>query len=254
MMQKNAMIYNELKELNSPLAAISNANVFTVPGGYFDALSSDIMQGIHNEYLIEDLAIPDLDIKVPEGYFEGLADTIMSKIKLEEAVSTEDYGLLAGMRQKNVFTVPDGYFDTLPENILRKLVHEPAKIIEMKPRSSFFKYAIAACITGVIGLSLFSIFDKKEGVEQIVFTKADDNIFKKAYEILKNNDIDKEMESLGDDEITGYLQNSGEDINVALVASLSDEKTLPDEDAYFTDEKALDNFLNQQNIPAPGNN
>ncbi|MFT3909078.1 MAG: hypothetical protein QM737_06590 [Ferruginibacter sp.] len=253
MMQKNEMIYNELKELNSPLADISNRNVFTVPDGYFDALAAGILHGIHNQSAIDELEIPPLDLKVPVGYFEGLADTIMSKIKKEEADSSlenEYPSLLEPVRHMNVFKVPAGYFENLAENILVK-VPVQAKVITMKQRPSVFKYAIAACISGMIGLSLFSLFDQKNGIEKPASGSSElilVNIFDKANEIIKNDSFDKMMESLGDDEIEGYLKNDGEDINAALVASLTDEKTLPSEDDYFTDDKALENFLTEQNI------
>lgn len=248
-MRKNVMIYNELKELNSPLADISNKNVFTVPEGYFDSLPADILHGIKAQYTMEDLDIPALDMKVPENYFDGLANEIMSKIKANEippALEETYPGWLISLRHKNVFKVPDGYFDSLAENIVSKIEKQPAKVIELKPRSSFFKYAVAATITGLIGLSLFSILDKRS--ENNITANVTFNITDKAKEILKNNSFDNMMDALNEDEIISYLKSEGDDVNAALVASLTDEKSLPSEDMYFTDEKTLDNFLVDQHI------
>jgi hypothetical protein len=258
-MQKNDAIYDELKELKSSLAGIPKTNVFTVPDGYFNSLSSDILEGINNEYAIENLDIPVTGMKVPEGYFEGLADSILNKIKTAAVGEEEEASvLLAPVRHINVFRVPNGYFDTLASSILDKLPRSTAKVVEMKIRSSFFKYAIAACLTGVLGLSLFSIFDKKAGIENtataLVLIDDTKDILETANGILKNNTFDQTMESLGDEEIVGYLQKNGEDVNAALVASVTDEKSLPSEDAYFIDGNTLDNFLNEQHIVQISNN
>jgi len=251
-MHKNVTIYNELKELNSWLADISNINVFTVPDGYFSSLSSDMLHIVKDQNTINELDIPVLDMKVPDGYFDGLADVIMGKIKLEEAGNLSEPAFLPALTRKNVFSVPEGYFEGLAENILMKLPQQPAKLVAMKPRASFFKYALAAAITGVLGFSLFSVFNKKTGTETM--SQQTSTVIDIAKGILKNNSFDKEMDALADDDIINYLKNDGEDINTALVASLTDEKTLPNEDAYFTDEKALDNFLNEQHIVQAGNN
>ncbi|MEO8771527.1 MAG: hypothetical protein ABI402_15635 [Ferruginibacter sp.] len=252
-MQKNVTIHNELKELNSPLADISNINVYTVPDGYFASLSSHILHILHDQSGIDELDIPHLDMEIPDGYFDGLADAIMIKIKLEDADALEEYpAFLTSLQHKNVFKVPDGYFDSLSEEIVGKLPMQPAKVIEMKPRPAIFRYAVAAGITGILGLSLFSFFDNKTTKENI--SQSSSTMFAQAAEILKNNSFDKTMEALGDDEIVNYLKNDGEDVNAALVASVTDEKTLPEEDAYFIDEKTLDNFLIEQNVVQSSNN
>ena len=42
--------------------------------------------------------------------------------------------------------------------------------------------------------------------------------------------LDQVMNSVTDEEITQYLQSNGQDVNTALMASLSDETELPDAD------------------------
>ncbi|MBC7537119.1 MAG: hypothetical protein H7258_15620 [Ferruginibacter sp.] len=261
-MQKSPSIYNELKELNSPLADIPATNVFTVPEGYFDVLSLDIMQAI-NEYRIEELNIPALERNVPEGYFDTLADEVLRKIRRSDTAPAmeEEDGFLASVRKINVFTVPENYFEGLATGIVAQVSpKQPARVIAMTNRFSIFKYAVAAGITGIIGLSLFTQFDKKTAAElvaQVTLIPANQDqseLIKNAGEIIRNDSFDKTLEALGDEEIVGYLKNNGEDINAAMVASVTDEKTLPNEDAYFTDEKTLDNFLNEQHIVQISNN
>ena len=261
-MQKNAAIYEELKELNSPLADIPITNVFTVPDGYFDALSLDILQAL-SEYRIDEMNIPVLERKAPEGYFDKLAEDVMHKIKMSETVPAieEAPASVASVRNINVFTVPENYFEGLAAGIVARVApKQPARVIPMTSRSSIFKYAVAAGITGIIGLSLFTQFDKKTDsmiVAQVTSIPANQDqseVIKYAGEIIRNDSFDKTLEALGDEEIVGYLTNNGEDINAAMVASVTDEKTLPNEDAYFTDEKTLDNFLSEQHIVQISNN
>ncbi len=225
-MPDNTTIQNELKELNSLLADISNGNVYSVPDGYFDVLSFDILLTVKQ---------PTKQVEVagtlPTGYFEGLSGSIMKKIKAE---MTDDEGsvLLKGLKDINVYSVPVGYFDDLASGIIEKL-HQPAKVVVMQKRSSFFKYAAAAVITGLMGLSVISVFDKKERADSI----------KISHEVAFN--FDEAFSTLTDADIVNYLQKEGQDVNAALVASVSDDKSLPDQEDYLTDENTLDNLLNQ---------
>ena len=106
---------------------------------------------------------------------------------------------------------------------------------------------------GLIGLSLFSVFDERSD-DIIQTTNTSLAVSDGANKILEDQNFDKMMESLGDDEILSYLKNNGEDVNAALVASVSEDKILPSEDAYYLDENALDNLLNELNINKTGNN
>ena len=117
-MQPDFTINNELKELNSLLVNIPRTNVFTVPDGYFDSLSVDIIHGINDELLINDLIIPGLEEDIPEGYFEGLADSIFNKIQLEENDGEQRAtALRSAIGTGNVFSVPDDYFNGLAASI-----------------------------------------------------------------------------------------------------------------------------------------
>ena len=243
-MQKNVDIYNELKKFDSLLADVPTTNVFTVPGDYFTMISVDVLHTIHTENNINETNEPGLNMKVPEGYFNELPDVIMQKIR-SSASETEGPALPEYIRKQNIFTVPAGYFENLAAEIADTISPKVAKVVTMKSRSAFFNYAVAAGISGIIGLSLFNVFNEKSSVEIMPSTSV---IMAQAGQILKNNDFDKVMESVGDDEIVSYLEKNGENVNEALVASVTDEKTLPNEDEYYMDDKALDNFLTDMNI------
>ena len=271
-MHSNLTIQNELKELNSILAGISNTIVYTVPNGYFEAMIKDILHMIRQETVITPNAA------VPEGYFEGLADVIMNKIKNGSALEVEESSLLLSLKTSNTYCVPPGYFDSLPDAVMNKinteaevegsdLLHpakkinpysipngyfdalagnivnqlpQPAKVIVMQKRSSFFNYAAAAVITGILGLSVISIVDKRQQEEILPVT----TVLADAKPI----SFDEALSTVSDADIEAYLQKSGEDVNAALVASASEDKNLPDQVDYLTDDKTLDNLLNELNI------
>jgi len=229
-MHSNNTIQNELKELNSILAGISNQNVYTVPDGYFDVLSHDILLAVQPKNTQS-----GNDTNLPAGYFEGLADTIMGKIKAAE-INEAESALLTGLKNINVYRTPSGYFDNLATDIITKLP-QPAKVVVMKKRSSFFNYAAAAVITGIIGLSVISVFNKKESSYSIQDNTETASIDPK--------NIDEAFSTLTDADIVNYLQKDGQDVNAALVASITDDKNLPDQVDYLTDDKTLDNLLNE---------
>ena len=232
-MHSNDTIQNELKELNSILAGISNENVYTVPMGYFEVLSYDILLGIKEQIT----AVADKST-VPAGYFDGLADTILGKIRTG---IDDETGLLAGLKGINVYRVPQGYFDDLAISIVNKL-QQPAKVVVMERRSSFFRYAAAAVITGMMGLSVISVFDKNEKNGSI----------QSGTEMAFN--FDEALSTVTDADIVSYLQKDGQDVNAALVASVTDDKNLPDQVDYLTDDKTLDNLLDELKASEPTNN
>ena len=271
-MHGNLTIQNELKELNSILAGIPNTNIYTVPNGYFEAMVQDILNTLQQG------SVSTMNAAVPEGYFDGLADGIMNKIKnglaledgesplllllktiptysipqsyfdsLTDAVMSkinteaevEGSELLYSVKGINPYSIPNGYFEALAGNIVNKLP-QPAKVIVMRTRSSFFNYAAAAVITGILGLSIVSIVDKRQQEEILPLT----NSVVKAKQI----NVDEALTSVSDDDIVAYLQKSGEDVNAALVASASEDRNLPEQVDYLTDDKTLDNLLNELNI------
>jgi len=66
--------------------------------------------------------------------------------------------------------------------------------------------------------------------------------------IAKNNSFDTELDKLTDEDIVKYLSNSSTDADVALIVNAVDENELPTQEDYLTDEKALDNFLDNVNL------
>ena len=250
-MYSNKGILNELKGIGPALIPLQKVNVFTVPAGYFEQFP-DVLLGEINEpeYMLLPLeALNTMD--VPAGYFDSLAGNILAKIKGSQLQTTAEElkelsPALSATGNDNVFTVPAGYFRDLPEIILGR-VSTPAKVISMRTRSSFIKYAVAAVITGLLGLSLFSVFNKKDTLNPTssAFTAS---VNDDAKNIILAGSFDKVLETVSDDEIVGYLKNNGQDVKAALVASAIDSKELPAEDEYITNDNTLNNFLDKLNI------
>jgi hypothetical protein len=253
-MHTDLTIHNELKGLSQLLAGLPNTNVFTVPEGYFENLAADILYNVDNGLSINELSRSTAHMDIPEAYFDGLADTIMNRIRSEvtnNIAEEPDTSFINPARYINTYTIPTGYFDSLAGEIMKKLP-QPAKVLTMtKTRVFFSRYAVAAAITGLLGLSLFTIFDKKQGTGSV--SEQTSPVIATTNDILKNNSFDKVLETLGDEEIVSYLQDNGEDVNAALVASVTDENNLPNEEEYFIDEKTLDNFLSDQHITLTNN-
>lgn len=285
MNQPNNNIINELRELSPAVAEVPRVNVFkvpqgyfetlpallllqtgdltnhsnnhTVPQGYFDNLAADIMSRIKNEASQENehsnvlAGIGNKNVfTVPSGYFEGVASNIVAQIHNENnsEVFAETNAIsetIARIGNKNVLTVPAGYFNDLANNINSK-IDQPAKVVPMNSFRKFYKYAAAAVIMGFIALTtVFIINNNKGGADAAVSMAA----MKEAKSIIQTNSFDKEMASLSDADIVNFLESKGQDVNAALVASLSeDTKALPEAEDYLLDENTLDDVLKKLDL------
>ena len=273
-METRLEILEELRGLSPLLAGMEKLNVFTVPEGYFGAVSTDILACIKEEAGAHPVNVSEAT--VPQGYFENLAANILGRVK-ETAGEHSDW--LAGIRDKNVFEVPEAYFDTLPANILaavketeetpailagirrqhvfevpdgyfdslagqilaRVKTQQPAKVIVMNRRkvSVFMKYAVAAMFTGAMALGVFkftSPANKQDGTM--------DPVVKSGMDIASQHRFDEELAKVSDADIVKYLEANNTDVDAALVANSVDENELPAKEDYITDDKTLDNYLN----------
>lgn len=248
-MNAREIILQELSAISKQIAAIPKVNVFSIPENYFNTLSTSILHKIQNDTLFA-MGNKQLNVgEVPEGYFEGLAGQIMNKINAGEnpvEKETREFSVtVAEIGNRNIFSVPEGYFQSLGE-VINLRIPKPAKVVSMKKSSSFFNYAAAAVITGILGLSVFSVFNNKENLDNNIGQLP--VIMTKAGEIIKNKTFDIELNNISDKEIEQYLIQNGQDVNAALVASVIDENNLPGTDEYLTDENTLDEFLNKLNL------
>ncbi|MEJ0081252.1 MAG: hypothetical protein WDM78_09980 [Puia sp.] len=114
---------------------------------------------------------------IPAGYFEDFADIVMYRIRFEaegfgevnSVTGPEEIAeispLLAGLKNKNPYQVPTGYFESLSnkipgtENVPRKLtaVLQSNKTRKISIPMRIVRYAAAACIVGMIGITTFNV-------------------------------------------------------------------------------------------------
>jgi hypothetical protein len=246
--QLNKEILNELKAISPLLAEMERINVFTVPGGYFNAFASNLADRLEFGEDAGRIAKVATPFAAPEGYFENLSHNIMSAIKADDSgnvnESNEISPVFTELKHKNPFTVPVGYFENLPAVILSKLPKE-AKLVNMR-RPAFIRYAVAAVITGILGLSLFTVFDNKKGNETLPQYSA--QVMQQANQIVQSNSFDKELDALSGKDIEQYLKQSGQNVEAALVASVTDDANLPSQDEYLYNDNTLDELLKTINL------
>ena len=184
---------------------------FTVPGNYFDGLTSNIQSRIAIEEAINK---EDAGLTVPEGYFDELTSNIQSRIALEEAIDNEDAGFAVpdgyfesfslqmqsrmaieeALGEPSVaFSVPDGYFEKLNQSILNKTVDQDNNvkrrgIVRKMFHSTAFKYATAACFAVAIGGGILLTQTSNPASEH------------------KNSFLHQQLSNVPIDEIKSYLQ------------------------------------------------
>ena len=239
-------IFMEINNISASVAAIPFVNVFTVEETYFSKLPEIITSQIN----IGNDINPAKNLTVPEGYFESLAGNILNKIyALENDVTAElneISPLIAGIENKETFTVPARYFDELTFLSRQK---QTTKIIAFDKSRSFFKYAAAAMITGLLGLGIVNIFDNDNTATNITTTAQVTTGTNLHNTVIMNESFDEAMKSVTDIEIEEYLQQSGQDVNAALVASSTDDTDkLPEVTDYLLDENVLENYLKENDL------
>ena len=238
-------ILAEIEGVSASVAAIPFVNVYTVEESYFSLLQEMIMAQIN----VGNAVSSSKNLTVPDGYFESLAGNILNKIHCLENNITAELNeispLLAGIDNKETYTVPDGYFSKL--SFVEK--KEVAKIISINKPRSFFKYAAAAVITGLLGLSIVNMVDNNSSTDPITTAAESVTGSTKTGAVAINANFDEALKNITDNEIEQYLQNGGQDVNAALVASSTDDiEKLPEATDYLLDENVLENYLKENNL------
>jgi hypothetical protein len=195
-MNRNIHIQEELLECSKLVAEIPFVNPYTVDKQYFANLSAAILLKINKENIYQ----------VPNGYFENLSGTILNKIKVEENENEleEIAPTLASLKKVNVYTTPADYFDQLA---IPTQVTADAKVVSFtsKKKTSWMKYAAAACVVGIISISAFMFFNKKNTVlPQNTIANTG-----KTLEQIKAMDVDAELAKISDAEMDKYVCESG---------------------------------------------
>jgi hypothetical protein len=116
----------ELEYLSPLLSGVSKETPYSVPAGFFQNLSDDIMQKINEQ----------INHQTSEEEIESLSP------------------LLSSLKNKNPYSVPGGYFENLGTKVVRKDSFEEqkeAKVISITKRK-WYRLAVAAVFIGVIAI------------------------------------------------------------------------------------------------------
>ena len=112
-------ISEELTSLSQQVAQLPKNTPFTVPNGYFDNFPVRLMDAIQHEATAQEL------------------------IELSP--------LLTSLKHENPYTISEGYFNNLKVQMPRN----EAAVVRMNIFGSWAKYAVAACLLGIIATVFF---------------------------------------------------------------------------------------------------
>lgn len=152
---------------------------------------------------------------------------------------------LKDINVNNTYQIPAGYFDNFSENVMQA-IHDDVKankstIYKLNP----VRIAIAACIVSILGFFIYNFSQIKQS------NKLDSNtasLIKDADLILKKGSFDDEMNKVDEMDLVKYLQEGGQDVDAALVASLEDESQLNEKEIYLYDGETLNQYMKELNI------
>jgi hypothetical protein len=184
------------------LHAVTITDPFTVPENYFDNFPALILNKIKDNTttLISAIGNNNRLYSIPENYFESFASEVLKKIKHPQQISVqqelEDISpFLSTIPRRNVYSVPENYFNNINKNIPSK---SPAKIISISSKTrKWANYAAAACIAALLFGASFLHFYKKGNAE-----------IPSVVSSVSNEDLQKQISVLSDEEITNYLKTN----------------------------------------------
>lgn len=274
-MNKDQDILQELRDLNSSIAGLKNAAPFSVPEGYFEKLSANVLNKIRVNEELEELSPTVLEISrekiytVPTGYFENLSANVLNKIRVIEELEELSPKLLE-ISQEKTYTVPTGYFETLSDRVIglinREEISVEEELQELSPllatASKKSPYTIPG---GYFDRIEIPIEEKKEVARVIPITKRSwfryaaaavitAFIVSLGFMILGNNEIDpdvrptawveKKLQKVSTDDIDEFVELVDDNVASANAPTPAEIKLLvqevsPDDIESFLDEAAL---------------
>ena len=206
-MKRDKNIQEELDKISSIVANIPFVNVYTCSSDYFDYLSNELPLKI-NDYKNQHYELTDLN-------------------------------------ESNIYQIPQGYFDNLSDNVIQA-IHNNVKanrstIYKLNP----VKIAFAACIISILGFFIYNFSSVKQNNNLDANTAS---LIREADLIIKNGSFEDEMDKVDEMDLVKYLQDGGQDVDAALVASLDDENQLNEKEIYLYDGETLTQYMQELNI------
>ncbi len=235
-MKPESEILNELNTLSPVVAGIVNVNIFSVPEGYFENLSAQILYSVKQEEPV--LAVHGVSpFQAPLGYFDSLADNILNRIKKQDIEKYDDQEvsvIITTIPKINVYKVPVNYFENLASHIVDKTSTTTGKLVSFYLRKNFVKYAAAAVFTGALAFGTIKFLSVGKPPAAIDYTQA-----------MKTN-IDGELAKISDVEIVHFLTSAGVDVDAAVAVTQMQDKIDTEElNSNNTESSEIDDLLNQ---------
>lgn len=132
-------ILKELEDVGIQIPEHTQAP-FSIPQGYFDQFSSQIIEQLHRESFLESL--PKVNpYSIDSDYFENLPETLVNRNYLDS------------LPKETTYELPPNYFQHLPDQIIQK-AKQGRNIHPMRKVSPIFaSISIAASIVMILSIS-----------------------------------------------------------------------------------------------------
>lgn len=230
-MAHNTYIQQELQSIAPNLIGL-NANVYVTPNLYFEELPATVIQVIKNC-----AALPTLQIvkpNVPANYFENLPNQILAKIKHQESETYLELEAIAptlnSISRQMPYSLPANYFEHFKAVTTNK---EQAKIVAMHKPLKWARYAVAACIVGLLAVGSYLFVSNKQ--------------VKQNHTVAANTNVVKSLEALPAQELEKGIEATKPFIMATEVATNNAPIALPtvEESLDFIPTDALENYLNE---------
>ena len=217
-MENREHILSELREVSPLLAEIPAAATFSVPEGYFNILSDEMLELVKCHILLAQAS--NQTYTVPAGYFEKLPGNILSMIQANETRRHEETDeldevapLLNIISRENVYQVPQGYFEQADFSAnTKQQPKKEAKIITFNIARKWLQYAAAAVVTGVLVTGAFIFTDSHTYLEN---------------ENLERIELSSELNKVSANDLVTYLNNPEHVVPApATTASASEEELM----------------------------
>ena len=251
-MKASVNILEELKEISPLLASIPKVNVFSVPLGYFDAISDKIIEKANHTVIH---SIPKNNFSVPTDYFEKLPAIILKSVRDDKKSSEEIVNLpsiLSTFREENLFTVPPDYFADLPGEILSKIKPAAGKVIQLRRRrrSYVWQFARAAVMTGIMAVSALIVYNNQSTFENV---QPGLDTYKEASQYKNEEQINAGISKLSDEDIIKYLETNVTPADNETLSTVIDETEVPDQKDNINNQKELDKLQESAPVSKPDN-
>jgi hypothetical protein len=253
----------------SEINGISRVMPYSVPAGYFEGLTNDVLARIRANANGEVNAVGEakaelqnlspllssisreMPYSVPAGFFEDIAEKASKWAGSSAQTAKEELDelspLLSGMKKEMPFSVPQGYFDEINKKADVES-RRGARLVSITA-GRWFRYAAAAVVTGVIVLSGFLIFGNKQSIDPNEQSFA---WVKKNLKKVSTDDIDHfvEMVDAGAPVVaSAEVKSDSKETNEIkeLIKNIPDEELqqfLDDTEPVAPDDNAEDLFVN----------